>query len=163
MEKKWKHRCCCRQWQRKFKQMMRLGMFLVVLSMMTVNAAAFSQEKVSVDVRNQSLLRVLDLLQEQSGYTFLFSSADVREVSNVTVKAENADLFDVLRLCLRGTNLEFEVNGQLVILRIRSKTVDTAQVKSMTVCGFVQDEEKQYLPGQIKGSTNLCEILRKIF
>lgn len=147
MEKKWKHRCCCRQWQRKFKQMMRLGMFLVVLSMMTVNAAAFSQEKVSVDVRNQSLLRVLDLLQEQSGYTFLFSSADVREVSNVTVKAENADLFDVLRLCLRGTNLEFEVNGQLVILRIRSKTVDTAQVKSMTVCGFVQDEEKQYLPG----------------
>ena len=120
---------------------------MLVLSMMTINAAAFSQERVSLDVKNESLVRVLDLLQEQSGYTFLYSSADVKGVEGLTVSAADADLFDVLRRCLRGTNLEFEVDGKLVVLRLRPAVADTAQVAGVTVRGIVRDEENHSLPG----------------
>ena len=49
-----------------------------MLSLTSVHATTFSQQKVSLDVKNGTLLHVLDLLQEQSGYTFLFSSEDVK-------------------------------------------------------------------------------------
>ncbi|WP_303181801.1 SusC/RagA family TonB-linked outer membrane protein [uncultured Butyricimonas sp.] len=125
---------------------MKIGFFLLVLSLTSVHATTFSQQKVSLDVKNETLLHVLDLLQEQSSYTFLFSSEDIKEITNLSVKAENEDLFAVLEHCLQGTNLEFEVNGQLVVFRLRAKT-DEPESKSVRVKGFVYDTKKQPLPG----------------
>lgn len=125
---------------------MKIGFFLLVLSLTSVHATTFSQQKVSLDVKNESLLHVLDLLQEQSGYTFLFSSEDVKDVGNLSVKAENEDLFAVLERCLQGTNLNFEVSGQLVVLRLQAKS-DEPEKKSVRVKGFVYDTGKQPMPG----------------
>ena len=111
-----------------------------------MHATTFSQQKVNLDVKNKSLLHVLDLLQEQSGYTFLFSSEDIRGVTNLSVKAENEDLFAVLKRCLQGTNLNFEVSGQLVVLRLQAKP-DEPEKKSVRLKGFVYDTGKQPMPG----------------
>ena len=111
-----------------------------------MHATTFSQQKVNLDVKNKSLLHVLDLLQEQSGYTFLFSSEDIRGVTNLSVKAENEDLFAVLKRCLQGTNLNFEVSGQLVVLRLQAKP-EEPEKKSVRLKGFVYDTGKQPMPG----------------
>ena len=146
MKKKLNARYCRRQWLEKMLRMMKIGFFLLVLSLTSVHATTFSQQKVSLDVKNETLLYVLDLLQEQSGYTFLFSSEDVKEVANLSVKAENEDLFAVLERCLQGTNLNFEVSGQLVVLRLQAKS-DEPEKKSLRVKGFVQDAQKSPMPG----------------
>ncbi len=126
---------------------MRIGLFLLVLSLTSVHATTFSQQKVNLDVKNKSLLHVLDLLQEQSDYTFLFSSTDVKNVTDLSVKAENEDLFEVLRRCLRGTDLEFEISGQLVVLRLRVHAADSVKVKALRINGFVHDEDRLPMPG----------------
>ena len=111
-----------------------------------MHATTFSQQKVNLDVKNETLLRVLDLLQEQSGYTFLFSSEDVKNVTNLSIKVENEDLFNVLQRCLQGTNLGFEISGQLVVLRLQAE-IDELEKKSIRLKGFVYDTKEQPMPG----------------
>ena len=123
---------------------MKIGFFLLVLSLTSVHATTFSQQKVNLDVKNKSLLHVLDLLQEQSGYTFLFSSEDIKSVTDLSVKAENENVFDVLQRCLQGTNLRYEVSGQLVVLRLQ---ILGSEQKSLRVKGFVYDSQKSPMPG----------------
>ena len=123
---------------------MKIGFFLLVLSLTSVHATTFSQQKVNLDVKNKSLLHVLDLLQEQSGYTFLFSSEDIKSVTDLSVKAENENVFDVLQRCLQGTNLRYEVSGQLVVLRL---LILGSEQKSLRVKGFVYDSQKSPMPG----------------
>ena len=126
---------------------MKIGFFLLVLSLTSVHATTFSQQKVNLDVKNKSLLHVLDLLQEQSGYTFLFSSEDVKNVTNLSIKVENEDLFNVLKQCLQGTCLSFEVNEKLVVLRRLVSKMDEPEKKSIRLKGFVYDTKKQPMPG----------------
>lgn len=125
---------------------MKIGFFLLVLGLTSVHATTFSQRKVSLDVKNETLLHVLDILQEQSGYTFLFSSGDIKNVTNISIKVENADLFDVLQRCVQGTRLNFEVSERLVILRLAPKTEEPEKT-SLRVKGFVYDTQKKPMPG----------------
>ena len=76
---------------------MKMGFFLLVLGFTSVHATTFSQQKVNLDVKNETLLHVLDILQEQSGYTFLFSSEDVKDVKGISLQVQGEGLFDVLK------------------------------------------------------------------
>jgi tonB-linked outer membrane protein, susC/ragA family len=76
----------------------------------------------------------------------LFSSEDVKNVTNLSVKAKNEDLFEVLRRCLQGTALSFEVNGDLVVLKLQAKTGEPEK-KTLKVKGFVFDAKKLSMPG----------------
>ena len=125
---------------------MKIGFFLLVLGLTSVHATTFSQQKVNLNVKNVTLLHVLDLLQEQSEFSFLFSSEDVKNVTNLSVKAKNEDLFEVLRRCLQGTALSFEVNGDLVVLKLQAKTGEPEK-KTLKVKGFVFDAKKLSMPG----------------
>ena len=125
---------------------MKIGFFLLVLGLTSVHATTFSQQKVNLNVKNVTLLHVLDLLQEQSEFSFLFSSEDVKNVTNLSVKAKNEDLFEVLRRCLQGTALSFEVNGDLVVLKLQAKTGEPEK-KMLKVKGFVFDAKKLSMPG----------------
>lgn len=125
---------------------MKIGFFLLVLGLTSVHATTFSQQKVNLNVKNVTLLHVLDLLQEQSEFSFLFSSEDVKNVTNFSVKAKNEDLFEVLRRCLQGTALSFEVNGDLVVLKLQAKTGEPEK-KTLKVKGFVFDAKKLSMPG----------------
>ena len=125
---------------------MKIGFFLLVLGLTSVHATTFSQQKVNLNVKNVTLLHVLDLLQEQSEFSFLFSSEDVKNVTNLSVKAKNEDLFEVLRRCLQETALSFEVNGDLVVLKLQAKTGEPEK-KTLKVKGFVFDAKKLSMPG----------------
>ena len=96
MKKKLNACYCRRQWPKKMLRVMKIGFFLLVLGLTSVHATTFSQQKVNLNVKNVTLLHVLDLLQEQSEFSFLFSSEDVKNVTNLSVKAKNEDLFEAL-------------------------------------------------------------------
>ena len=146
MKKKLNACYCRRQWPKKMLRVMKIGFFLLVLGLTSVHATTFSQQNVHLNVKNVTLLHVLDLLQEQSEFSFLFSSEDVKNVTNLSVKAKNEDLFEVLRRCLQGTALSFEVNGDLVVLKLQAKTGEPEK-KTLKVKGFVFDAKKLSMPG----------------
>lgn len=155
MEKNVKCSYCVQQWLKKMLHVMKLGFFLTTLALTSVHATTFSQPKVSLDVKNQTLLYVLDQLQEQSDYTFLFSSEDVKDVKGISLKLQNEDLFEVLKKCLAGTGIVFERNEHLVVLRKENVKAPVQQQKSIRIVGKVTDTNKQPLPGAsviIKGT-----------
>ena len=145
---------CHQRWWRKKMEVTRKCLLLFLLSFTFV--VAFAQQKVNLDVKDQPLLKVLNLLQEQSDYTFLFTASDVENVRAISVKAVNEELLDVLRKCLRGTNLTFEVSDKLIVLKQLPPAKDSVRVKSLTVRGCVYDVKKQPIPGVtvlVKGTT----------
>ncbi|MDY4042397.1 MAG: TonB-dependent receptor plug domain-containing protein, partial [Marinifilaceae bacterium] len=144
MEKRVDYNRFHQRWWRKKMETTRKCLLLCLLSFMS--AIAFAQQKVSLDVKDQPLLKVLNLLQDQSDYTFLFTASDVENVTGISVKAVNEDLLDVLRKCLRGTNLTFEVSDKLIVLKQLPPAANSVQV-NITVKGFVYDEKKQPMPG----------------
>ncbi len=135
---------------------MKMGFFLLVLGFTSVHATTFSQQKVNLDVKNETLLHVLDILQEQSGYTFLFSSEDVKDVKGISLQVQGEGLFDVLKKCLVGTGLVFEINEHLVVLRREDVKNSMQQRKYIRIVGNVTDLRKQPMPGvtiMVKGLT----------
>jgi hypothetical protein len=65
----------------------------------------------------------------------------------VTVNAKNQPLDKVLGIMFQGTNIEYKINGRNVTLKA-VKTANQSQTKSITISGFVRDNEtKEPLAG----------------
>ena len=54
-----------------------------------IDVKTYAQKRINLQLTNSSLLYVLDVLQEQSGFSFLFSSEDVRGVEGVTCSGKD--------------------------------------------------------------------------
>lgn len=137
-----------KQWRKKCFRILQIWSVLFVIGLMTAHANVFSQKKIDLKVENATLLAVLDQLQEQSDYTFLFSGEDVRGVRGITFHAVQEDFFDLLNFCLRNTGLEYEVDHSLIVLK-KSKVMATDSLlhKAVFVGGSVKDEDGNPLPG----------------
>lgn len=114
----------------------------------TLHAKSFSQiRKVSVEVSDQTLLNVLDLLQEKSGYTFLFSSSDIQGIAGISLNVKEKSVAEVLKECLAGTDLSYELNGDLIILKKQLlRQLPQVQEKCL-IQGIVRDKRGETLPG----------------
>ena len=148
MKKKPQCSYCPRQWLKKISRIMKVCVILLLTGLTTLHAEVFSQlRKVSLEVSNQSLLNVLDLLQEKSGYTFLFSSSDLQEARKISLKIENKSVSEVLDVCLTGTDLSYELSENLIILKRREMTQTIQAQQKMLIQGNVKDKSGTTLPG----------------
>ena len=135
-----------RRWscQGKLILTMKLTCFFVFLLFLRVGAETSAQVKVSLDVENVNLLEVMQTIREQTGYKFFFNHNELKKIENVSARYENENLETVLQEVLGKVNLSYRLEqGVIVIL---SKTVDEEK-KSLTLKGFVRDEQKQPMPG----------------
>lgn len=127
---------------------MKVCVFLFFVCLTTLHAETYSQvKKVSLEVNNRALLDVLDLLQDKSGYTFLFSSNDVREIGGITMKVDNLSVAEILNYCLKGTGIWYELSDDLIILKKTGEKELPQVQKKMKIQGVVCDKKGTTLPG----------------
>lgn len=136
---------------------MKICAILLCFGLTVLHAESFSQmRKVTLEVSDRSLLEVLDLLQEKSGYTFLFSSGDVQGIGGICLKMKDQTVADILKVCLSGTQLTYELNNDLIVLRKQEiSTLPQVQDK-LLIQGTVRDKKGEILPGVsvvLKGTT----------
>ena len=55
----------------------------------------------------------------------LYSIEDIDQISSVNVNVKQADLKEVLDICLANTKLTYEISGHLVIIRAKDKSRKT--------------------------------------
>ncbi|MFR7875479.1 MAG: hypothetical protein ACLU4J_03240 [Butyricimonas paravirosa] len=96
---------------KKVIQVMRIVCFLMMLGLTSVYANSFPKGKCRWMSKPNTAVRS-DQLQEQSGYTFLFSSEDERNKG--ISKATREELFDLLKNFKNGISFD---KYELVILR----------------------------------------------
>ena len=131
----------------KFMLLMKLAFLVVFITCLNVSASVFSQEKISLDVKNTKLSKVLKIIEEKSKYRFVYSPTYVPVNKDVSIKVENTPVTTILKEILEHTKLNYSVSdrGLIVISRIRDTPIK----------GKVKDAKGIPLPGasiRIKGT-----------
>lgn len=103
--------------------MKRCLLLLAIFFAMTLSIHA---QNVSVNANNQPAAKVFRTLLEQTGKNFVYSSELLKDMK-VSVKAENKPLEWVLSEIFSGTDIEYKIKGNNVILK--RKAVKRTAVK----------------------------------
>ncbi|WP_421944961.1 SusC/RagA family TonB-linked outer membrane protein [Pedobacter sp.] len=126
---------------------MKLTCIMVFITCLNVSASVFSQEKISLDVKKTKLARVLQIIEQQSSYHFVYSSSYVPVNKDVSITVSNTLVTEVLSTILNRTNLKYSVSDGGLIVISRNKEVP--------ISGTVKDALGGSLPGatvRVKGT-----------
>jgi TonB-linked SusC/RagA family outer membrane protein len=145
---------------------MRITCLLLCLIVFQLQAEdVYSQKtKISLDMKNTTIEKVLQTIEEKSDYHFLYNNKLVNVDRKVSVRVKNAAIADVLNKLFASEDVEYQVEGNQIILSPKEKVteivsgVEFAQQQSQQreITGKVTDASGQPLPGAtvvVKGTT----------
>jgi TonB-linked SusC/RagA family outer membrane protein len=133
---------------------MKLTSLLLLLGIVQVFAtASYSQSaKLTMDMRNVSVVDVLRAIEDQSEFYFVYDKDAVDVERKVNVDAKNASINEILSDVFRNTEVNFKVINRHIIL----STLQSTQPAKSKVSGKVTDSSGGPIPGvsvAVKGSS----------
>lgn len=102
---------------------MKLTAFILLTVMLLAGTQAMCQ-RVSITGNTLSLQQVFTEIQKQTGIEFFYQSALLKDTRPVTLHVDNIPVEEVLKICLKGQGLGFNIRGNTVILFIEEETTD---------------------------------------
>ncbi len=116
------------------------GKKIMVASLALCFPLFLQAQKISLKADNITVKSAIEKVKKQSGYSVVFSSADVNLKRRISLNLQNAALNDALRQILRGqSNLTYEIKNDIIVIRKRSSAERKNVVK--TGDGNVSDVE----------------------
>lgn len=144
----------------KMFRIMKVFICILILGLSTVSASTFSQVRVSIDMKNATLKEVFKEITKVTGYEFVYSNNELESVGKISLRVKDKDLQEVLAECLKGTQLWYMIEDQMVVIspKLGKQSDDDKKDrnKSTVGSGRVVDENKTPMPGVtvlIKGTT----------
>lgn len=140
---------------RKTLMYMKLTFLIVLLGV----SCAFAAESVaqstnlSINFKNATVETVLQSIEEQSDYYFLYSRSMVDVNRKVDMQLNQVKVNDLLDVLFAGTGVNYKIDGRQIVL---TAGVTSAGQQTKTVSGTVTDESGELLPGVavfVKGTT----------
>ena len=133
-----------------------LKKLLVSFSAMLISIGAFSQN-IDLSFTNAPLADVLQAIEMQTEYSFMYETSDLKSASAVTVNVTDKTLSSVLDAIIKAP-LSYEMKGTIVIITLTKQTQSAQQpAKNIRVSGTVVDaqyhEPMVGLMVMIKGTT----------
>ena len=105
---------------------------------------------VSLSLQDVNIESVFRELEKSTGYNFVFTNKELRDVPSVGVTSDNNSLYNVLLSLAKQTNLTFKQVDYNIHVK-RSKSAAAARIETqtadITVTGTVTDENGEPLPG----------------
>ncbi|MDE5421960.1 SusC/RagA family TonB-linked outer membrane protein [Ancylomarina sp. DW003] len=150
---------------RKILLTMKLSVFLFLLGILNVHAnEIFSQTSINIQLEKASLEEILEEIQEQTEYGFIYDYEYVKEIERVNVDFNDASMDAVLYELLKSTNLDYRLEDKLIVLfpreivkpSVNEKTETIIQQEKKLLKGTITDTDGNTLPGVsvvIKGTT----------
>lgn len=90
---------------------------LIASVALCLHISAFSQG-ISLKNREITVKEAMELLKEKSGYSFVFSSADVNTNKRISISTDKATIDDVVKQILQGqNNLTYEIQNKRIIVK----------------------------------------------
>jgi TonB-dependent SusC/RagA subfamily outer membrane receptor len=140
---------------------MRITLLLLfVLAFQLQAEQIYSQDtKISLDMKNASIEKVLQAIEEKSDYYFLYNSKLIDVDRTVSVRVKNAAISAVLDELFKSENVEFEVQGSQIILSPKemysqiTAVAEAVQQQKKTISGTVIDAAGQPIIG-----ANIIEV-----
>ena len=99
--------------------------------------AGHVSEKITLKVTNEKLVKVLEEIKRQSGYSFIYNEKYVKDLGGITVDVKEVSLDSVMKLVLKGTDLRYRIQDRIIMLEKVSS--DDAVQKFKVIKGVVKD------------------------
>ena len=97
----------------------------------------------NLDLKNVTLIKVIEELRVQTKYNFLFNSEELRDFNSVTLKLKNVPLRQALDSLLSPRGLGYTIEKETVVIRKQ----EVKQVNLITVAGKITDEKGNPIAG----------------
>ena len=135
---------------------MRIAIILLLVGFFQTRANdAYSQKtRLSINVSNTELGTVLDKIENQSEFYFLYNEKLIDANRKVSIDAKDEKVEDVLNTLFEGTDIKYLILDRKIILS--PDEISPAQQSGKKITGNVKDSNGQPIPGVsviIKGST----------
>lgn len=139
----------------------RLLLTLLIVGVIHISSMGLPQpSSFKLELNHTSLIEIFNSIKKQSNYTFLYSVEDVEKFDDVSISNTNANIQDILEETLKGTNLEYKIKDNVIIVKPSSQkqlNTNTNQEKdTKKISGVISDESGETLPGVsvvIKGTS----------
>ncbi len=134
-------------WKSKLFLTMRLTFFIMLLSMFQCFASnIYSQNtRLTMKMENTSIKQVLNSIEEQTDFFFLYNSKLIDVEQKVSVNVSGQDIRHVLGQIFEHTNIGYEIVDRQILLSNQSTV--TRQPSQTSVKGLVFDSRQTPLPG----------------
>ncbi|HEX6428116.1 MAG TPA: carboxypeptidase-like regulatory domain-containing protein, partial [Niastella sp.] len=106
---------------RQAVRIMKLTAILLLGACIQIHAAGYGQ-KITLSERDAPIEKVLKKIQQQTSYKFLYTSQLLERTPKVTISVRDASVEEVLDVVLKGQLLDYEVEGNTVVIRPRKST-----------------------------------------
>lgn len=140
----------------KLPLVMRISLVLLFAVVMQLSAEdGYAQRtRTAISMRNASIEQVLNKIEENSDYVFLYNDKTVQTNKIVSVNNKSGKITDILNDIFRGTNITYTIVDKQIILSSQKMAL-VEQAKSK-VKGVVKDIHGEPLIGvnvKVKGSS----------
>lgn len=150
---------------RKLLLIMKLSFLITLIFALQTSAKVTGQEgKLSKIFRNAPISAVLNEIERNSEYQFIYYSPDLTGLNNVTAVFKDAPVKDVMNECFKNSDLKYEIENKHIVIfkdktpkRPELEPMQVIQQKLTTITGVILDDAGGTLPGanvMVKGSTN---------
>ncbi|WP_296619177.1 TonB-dependent receptor [Marivirga sp.] len=137
---------------------MNLTGILLFLSLLSVSAGVYSQERISVHKTNTTIDELVEVIEKQTDYQFFYNSSLSRQVGSIDIDIEEATIYSFLQELSSKSNLEYAIKDQIVILKEGKKSVQSTKTIRQTLSGTIKDSKTgEALIGasvSVKGTSN---------
>jgi TonB-linked SusC/RagA family outer membrane protein len=119
---------------------LKIAFLLIVVSVSNIFATpTYSQvAKVSLDMENKSLERVLDEIERQSEFYFVFNQKQIDVNRVINIKEDNKLIKDILPELFKGTNVNYEVFDRKILL-----TTDPLDNNLLAIASVTQPQQNR--------------------
>lgn len=136
-----------------FRNTLLTWITLILLVAFTPSSSSFAQV-VSINVKNESITKVLTQIKKQTGYDFVISSKNTAQTVKASLKVQNIELTELLKELCDSTGLTFKIKdrtiyiSELNALKPSSNTATSKSTERDSIPkGQVLNEKGESLPG----------------
>lgn len=133
---------------------MKLTTILMIVASLHISAKSLSQ-KIKISAKNATLEQVFELLEEKSGYHFIFNSRMVADGKKVNLKVADKTVEEVLDICFKDQPFDYVIKNKVIIIKekdkeeemIKKMEVPLAVTLKQPVTGLVVDDNNNPVVG----------------
>lgn len=135
---------------------MKLLILLTIVACLQASAKGFGQT-VTLTLNNASLERAFKEIKKQTGYSFVYTRAQLKNSFPVSCQVKNAEIKETLDLCFRNQPLSFVIEGHYIVVQTKPTGIQssTTQFLPIDISGRVINENGEPMEGAsvlIKGT-----------
>ncbi|MBE9599425.1 SusC/RagA family TonB-linked outer membrane protein [Pedobacter sp. MC2016-24] len=102
-----------------FRPMAKKLTLLITIAFSIVYTKSYSQ--ITIHEKNVEIQKIFKSIEQQSKFTFLYDSKDIKDVPNITIDVDNASIQDALSQTFKGLSLTYKIIAQTILVKQEPK------------------------------------------